>query len=46
MPVAVITEPGLRFKLPLADTVVYYDARLLPLELPREEVILGDQKRI
>ena len=45
-PVGVIVHPGLQVKLPLADTVIFYDARLLPLELPVEEVILGDQKRI
>ena len=45
-PIGVITQPGLRVKLPLADNVIFYEARLMPLELPREEVILGDQKRI
>lgn len=41
-----ITEPGLRFKVPLIDTVVLYDTRLLSLELPVEQIILGDQKRL
>lgn len=45
-PVRVVREPGLRAKLPLADTVLYYDARLLAVELPAEQVILGDQKRL
>lgn len=45
-PIGVIDTPGLRFKLPLIDTVIAYDARLLLLEPPVEEVILGDQKRI
>lgn len=45
-PVGVILEPGLQMKLPLADSVIFYETRLLPVELPMEEVILGDQKRI
>ena len=45
-PLRVVTEPGLEFKLPLLDTLVWYDARLLTLEIPPEQVILGDQKRI
>lgn len=45
-PIGAITEPGLKLKLPLVDTVIYYDARLLTLEPPTEQVILGDQKRI
>lgn len=39
-------EPGLYFKIPLADTLIYFDKRLISLEPPSEEVILGDQKRI
>lgn len=45
-PIGAVTEPGLKFKLPLVDLVIYYDARLLTLEPPSEQVILGDQKRI
>lgn len=45
-PIGVITRPGLEWKLPLIDSVTYYDARLLMLEPPPEQVILGDQKRI
>lgn len=45
-PIAVIDTPGFRFKLPFLDTIIIYDARLLLLEPPTEEVILGDQKRI
>jgi modulator of FtsH protease HflC len=45
-PIAVETEPGLKVKLPFADDVIFYDARLLTVELPLEETILGDQKRI
>lgn len=45
-PIGVISEPGLKMKLPFADNVIFYEARLMPLELPMEEMILGDQKRI
>jgi membrane protease subunit HflC len=45
-PLRVVSEPGLEFKVPLLDTLTYYDARLLTLEIPPEQVILGDQKRI
>lgn len=43
---ATIKEPGLHFKLPFIEDVVRYDQRLLALEPPAEEIILGDQKRI
>jgi membrane protease subunit HflC len=45
-PIGVVNEPGLKFKVPLVDSVIYYDRRLLTLEPPVEQVILGDQKRI
>lgn len=41
-----VGTPGLHVKLPLVDTVIYYDRRLLPLEPAAEQIILGDQKRI
>jgi len=45
-PVGVEKTPGLKFKAPFIDNVIVDDARLLFLELPSEQVILGDQKRI
>ena len=45
-PIGVISEPGLQFKIPLLDSATYYESRLLTLESPPEQVILGDQKRI
>ncbi len=45
-PVRAVHSPGLHWKMPLIDSVVYYDARLLHLEPPLEQVILGDQKRL
>lgn len=41
-----VTEPGLHFKLPFLQNVVYIDRRVLDFDAPAEEVILGDQKRL
>ncbi|MDB5558041.1 MAG: protease modulator HflC [Enterovirga sp.] len=38
--------PGLHFKVPLIDNVVYFDRRVLDLDLPVQEVIAADQKRL
>ncbi len=43
---ATIREPGLHVKLPFIEDVVRYDIRLLALDPPDEQIILGDQKRI
>ena len=45
-PVRVVTEPGLNFKLPFIDSVIYIDKRILDLEAPAQEVIASDQKRL
>lgn len=45
-PSGVVNAPGLHMKLPVIDSVNYYDTRQLLLEPPMEQVILGDQKRI
>lgn len=45
-PMGLDDSPGLKVKMPLVDSVIYYDTRLLPLEPPPEQVILGDQKRL
>src|SRR3982750_468537 len=45
-PVKVVTEPGLNFKIPLIDSVIYVDKRILDLENPAQEVIASDQKRL
>ena len=45
-PRAVHQSPGLKFKLPFIQNVVYYDSRVLNLDPAQEEVILRDQKRI
>ena len=38
-PVRVITDPGLNFKVPFIDTVIYIDKRILNIEQPAQEVI-------
>ncbi len=45
-PVRVIRHPGLHAKTPFVQTVISFDKRLLDLELPGEQVILGDQRRL
>jgi modulator of FtsH protease HflC len=45
-PVRVISEPGLNYKWPLFDNVIYVDKRILDLENPAQEVIASDQKRL
>jgi modulator of FtsH protease HflC len=45
-PVRVIRQAGLHTKTPFVQTVIGFDKRLLNLELPGEQVILGDQRRL
>ncbi|MGQ3670856.1 protease modulator HflC [Xanthobacter sp. TB0136] len=45
-PQAPITTPGLHWKVPFIDSVVYLDNRTLDLEMPSQEVIASDQKRL
>ena len=45
-PKRVIKEPGLKFKLPLIQNTVDYDKRILDYDLPVEEIIASDQKRL
>ncbi len=42
----VITEPGLHWKVPVADNVVRIDRRILDLDSPVQEVIASDQRRL
>ncbi len=44
--VKVIYEPGLKFKLPLVQNVVFFDKRILDLNINEQEVIASDQKRL
>jgi len=45
-PKKVIVKPGLQFKIPFIQNVVYLDRRILNLDAPPEEVIASDQKRL
>ena len=45
-PVRLVQEPGLKFKIPFIQKVVFYDKRLLNLEPPAQEVVLKDKKRL
>jgi membrane protease subunit HflC len=41
-----VNQPGLHAKIPFVQNVISFDRRLLNIELPGEEVILGDQRRL
>ena len=41
-----ITDPGLHFKVPFIETVVYLDNRILDLETSKQEVLASDNNRI
>jgi membrane protease subunit HflC len=45
-PIRIVRTPGLRLKVPFVDTVILLDKRILPLDLPEQEVIASDQKRL
>jgi membrane protease subunit HflC len=45
-PIDKITEPGLHVKMPIIDTVILVDNRILDLENPREELNASDQRRL
>lgn len=45
-PRRIITSPGLQYKLPFVDTVIFIDKRILDLDNPVQEVIASDQKRL
>ncbi len=45
-PVKTVTEPGLNYKLPFIDSVIFIDKRILDLENPAQEVIASDQKQL
>ena len=45
-PIRVIKEPGLNFKIPLAQNVVKFDKRILLFDNNAEEIIAADKKRL
>lgn len=45
-PKKVVSEPGLHFKIPFFQNVIYIDKRVLNVDAPAEELIAADQKRV
>ena len=45
-PIRVIQEPGLNFKIPLAQNIVKFDKRILLFDNNSEEIIAADKKRL
>ena len=45
-PKRIISKPGLNFKIPFIQNVVFLDKRILNLDTPPEEVIASYQKRL
>ncbi len=45
-PRRVITEPGLNFKVPLVQDVIYFDKRILGLDAQPEEILTTDRRRL
>tara|TARA_Y100001978_G_C23588117_1_gene382426 strand:+ start:80 stop:817 length:738 start_codon:yes stop_codon:yes gene_type:complete len=45
-PIRVIKDPGLKFKIPLAQNIVRFDKRILLFDNRAEEIIAADKKRL
>jgi len=45
-PIRVVTDPGLHFKIPMFQSVISVDKRILDLENPAQEVIAADGERL
>lgn len=45
-PKRVIKEPGLAFKIPAIQNVMFYESRILDIDPPSFEMLLADRKRI
>jgi modulator of FtsH protease HflC len=45
-PIRIESEPGLHWKIPLYQTVEYFDKRILDLESKPQEITASDQKRL
>ena len=41
-----ITNPGLEFKIPFIQNVVFFERRVLDIDPPRQQVLLASQKRL
>jgi membrane protease subunit HflC len=45
-PVTQVKDPGLHFKLPFLQNVVFYEKRIIDHTIEEKEIIAGDQKRL
>ncbi len=45
-PIGVIDQPGLHWKIPLYQTVEFFDKRILDLDTKPQEITASDQKRL
>lgn len=45
-PITVVKDPGLHFKIPFFQNLIYFDKRILDLSITDQELIANDQKRI
>jgi membrane protease subunit HflC len=45
-PIRTITEPGLNFKIPIFDSIIRIDNRIIDLENSQQEVITSDERRL
>jgi membrane protease subunit HflC len=45
-PVRLITKPGIKFKIPFIQNTIFFDKRILNLNIAEQEVIALDQKRL
>jgi membrane protease subunit HflC len=45
-PIRVIKTPGIKFKIPLLQEAVFFDKRIIDLDIADQEVIASDQKRL
>lgn len=45
-PQRIVSEPGLGWKIPLIQNVVYFDKRILDIDTAPQEVIAADRKRL
>lgn len=43
---AAISEPGLKFKVPLIDNVTYFENRVLDLDLPVQTILSADRQNL
>lgn len=44
--IKIISEPGLRFKIPFVQNVLYFDKRLVSVEVSAKELTAADGKRV